>query len=84
MAASAIQGFLDELHHYAALTTVPSSEAVATASDLRAFLKEVSDHDLGSSHLVACTFLLLFLTPFPLLRIQACVHRYFLSLLPHC
>jgi len=48
MAVQAIQGFLDELHHYAALPTVPSAEALATASDLRAFLKEVSDHDLGS------------------------------------
>lgn len=44
----AIQGFLDELHHYAAASSVSSSEAVAIASDLRAYLKEVSDSDLGT------------------------------------
>jgi DNA-dependent protein kinase catalytic subunit len=43
----AIQSFLDELHRFAAHTTVSSAEALAVASDLRAYLKEVSDSDMG-------------------------------------
>jgi hypothetical protein len=55
----ALQGFLDELHHYAAHKNVPTSEAVAVASDLRAFLREVSDSDLGMP-----SFFSLFLLPY--------------------
>lgn len=44
----AIQGFLDELNHYAITPNAATSEAVSVASDLRAYLKEVSDNDLGT------------------------------------
>lgn len=45
----AIQAFLEELHQFAAHPGASTSEAVAVASDLSAYLKEVSDSDLGTA-----------------------------------
>lgn len=63
----AITGFLEELHQYAGSSIVSSTEALAVASDLRAFLKEVSESDLGTSDFWSavqiCSTIAQFLTP---------------------
>lgn len=51
----AIQAFLDELDHYTTLTNPSAVESLALASDLRAYLKEVSENDLGMKRCCSTT-----------------------------